>query len=89
MSVTQRPMTAEEYDIAAWEYYRTLPMEHFMEATPQATQREIALASFALLRTRRRDVQYFSELLVQYWYRAKLASSRTTCWWSATCRSTT
>ncbi len=72
MSVTQRPMTAEEYDVAAWEYYRTLPMEHFMEATPQATQREIALASFALLRTRRRDVQYFSELLVQYWYRGKL-----------------
>ena len=72
MSVTQRPMTAEEYDAAAWEYHQTLPMEHFMEATPQATQREIALASFALLKTRRRDVQYFSELLVQYWFGGKL-----------------
>ena len=72
MSVTQRPMTAEEYDAAAWDYYQTLPMEHFMEATPQATQREIALASFALLRTRRREVQYFSELLVQYWFGGKL-----------------
>jgi Uma2 family endonuclease len=65
-------MTAEEYDAAAWEYYRTLPMEHFMEATPQATQREIALASFALLKTRRGDVKYFSELLVQYWFGGEL-----------------
>jgi hypothetical protein len=59
-------MTEAEYDAAAWEYYQTLPMEHFMEATRQATQREIALESFALLKIRRSDVQYFSELLVQY-----------------------
>ena len=72
MSVTQRPMTAEEYDAAAWEYYQTLPMEHFMEATPQATQRIITAESFDLLKTRRRHVQYFNELLVQYWFDGKL-----------------
>ncbi len=71
MSITQ-PMTAEEYETAAWEYYQTLPMEHFMEATPQATQRIIAAESFDLLKTRRGDIQYFNELLVQYWFEGKL-----------------
>jgi Uma2 family endonuclease len=37
-----------------------------MEALPQATQREITLESFALLRLRRPDVHSFNELLVQY-----------------------
>src|SRR5207253_10253854 len=53
------------YD-AAQEYLRKLPLEHFMEATPQATQREITLESLALVRARRSDVQVFNELLVQY-----------------------
>jgi Uma2 family endonuclease len=54
------------YHEAAQEYLRNLPLEHFMEATPQATQREITLESLALLRGRRPDVYVFNELLVQY-----------------------
>jgi Uma2 family endonuclease len=54
------------YYEAAQEYLRKLPMEHFMESTPQATQREITLESLALLRARRPDFQVFNELLVQY-----------------------
>ena len=57
---------------AAQKYLASLPPEHFMEATPQATQREITLASFALLRKRRGDARYFSELLVQYFFRGRL-----------------
>ena len=37
-----------------------------MEATPQATQRAITLASLALVQVRRPEVQTFNELLVQY-----------------------
>lgn len=55
----------EDYDRAAEEYLRNLPLEHFMEATAQAAQREITLASFALLKARRGDVQICNELLVQ------------------------
>ena len=54
------------YDKAAEEYLRKLPLEHFMEATPQATQREITLESLALVRARRPEVRVFNELLVQY-----------------------
>jgi Uma2 family endonuclease len=54
------------YEEAAQEYLRSLPPEHFMEATAQATQREITLESLALVRARRPDVQVFNELLVQY-----------------------
>ena len=54
------------YHEAAQEYLRHLPPEHCMEATPQATQREITLESLALLRGRRPDVHVFNELLVQY-----------------------
>ena len=54
------------YDKAAREYLQRLPLEHFMEATPQATQREITLESLALLKVQRPDVQVFNELLVQY-----------------------
>ena len=50
----------------AQEYLRKLPLEHFMESTPQATQREITLESLALVKARRSDVQVFNELLVQY-----------------------
>jgi Uma2 family endonuclease len=55
-----------EYEEAAEAYLRSLPPEHFMEATPQATQREITLESFALVHARRPDVQHFNELLIQY-----------------------
>src|SRR5260370_11295822 len=54
------------YYEAEQEYLRSLPPEHFMEATPQATQREITLESFALVKVRRSDVHVFNELLVQY-----------------------
>jgi Uma2 family endonuclease len=50
----------------AWEYLRSLPLEHFMEATAQATQRKITLESLDLLHARRPEVQVFNELLVQY-----------------------
>src|SRR4249920_1955791 len=61
-----KPMTAAEYDQVAWEYYQTLPLEHFMEALPQSTQRKIAWESLDLLSSRRPEVQDFNELLVQY-----------------------
>jgi Uma2 family endonuclease len=60
------PLTAADYAKAAQEYLRSLPLEHFMEATSQATQREITVESLALVKSLRRDVQYFNELLVQY-----------------------
>ncbi|MBA4064092.1 MAG: hypothetical protein C0501_10345 [Isosphaera sp.] len=54
------------YDYAADRYLRSLPPEHFMEATPQSTQRKITLESFDLIHALRPDVQCFNELLVQY-----------------------
>ena len=54
------------YEMAEQRYLRSLPLEHFMEATPQATQRKITLESFDLVRVSRPDVHCFNELLVQY-----------------------
>ncbi len=54
------------YEEAAQQYLRSLPPEHFMEATSQATQRKITLESLDLVHARRPDVQVFNELLVQY-----------------------
>jgi Uma2 family endonuclease len=54
------------YAKAANDYLRSLPLEHFMESTPQATQRKITLESFDLVHARRPDVQVFNELLVQF-----------------------
>ena len=54
------------YYEAAQEYLRKLPLEHFMESTPQATQRKITLESLDLVEARRSDFQVFNELLVQY-----------------------
>src|SRR5262245_39353307 len=56
---------------AAQQYLRSLPLEHFMEPVTQATQRRITLASLELVYVRRRDVQFFNELLVQYRLRSK------------------
>jgi len=61
-----RPLVALAYEEAAQEYLRSLPLAHFMEATPQATQRKITLESSDLLSARRADVHVFNELLVQY-----------------------
>ena len=65
-SARPRALIAVAYEEAAQAYLRSLPLEHFMEATAQAKQREITLESLALLKARRPDVQVFNELLVQY-----------------------
>jgi Uma2 family endonuclease len=54
------------YEAAEREYLRSLPPEHFMEATDHAHQRKITLESFDVVHTARPDVQCFNELLVQY-----------------------
>jgi hypothetical protein len=61
-----RGLLEVRYYQAAQEYLRSLPPEHFMEATSQARQREITLESLALVHGRRPEVQIFNELLVQY-----------------------
>jgi Uma2 family endonuclease len=61
-----RSLLRIEYEEAAEAYLRSLPPEHFMEATPQAKQREITMESLALVHAARPEVQYFNELLVQY-----------------------
>ena len=53
-------------DAEAERYLRSLPPEHFMEATPQATQRKITVCSLELVHGRRPDIQTFNELLVMY-----------------------
>lgn len=63
---TPRALIEVSYEAYAQEYLRSLPPEHFMEATAQATQRKITLESLDLLVARRPDVQVFNELLVQY-----------------------
>lgn len=65
-SRAQRVQTEVAYYHYAQDYLRSLPPEHFMEATDHAKQREITLASLALLRDRRPDIQLFNELLVQH-----------------------
>src|SRR6266436_1166430 len=54
------------YTFEAQEYLRKLPLEHFMESTPRATQRKITLKSLDLVAARRPDFHVFNELLVQY-----------------------
>ncbi len=68
----EKRWTVADYDAAAHEYCRNLPLEHFMEALPQSTQREITLESLAVLRALRPDVQVFNELLIQYFYEGQL-----------------
>ncbi|MBI2807003.1 MAG: Uma2 family endonuclease [Planctomycetes bacterium] len=61
-----RALVEIRYHKEAQDYLRKLPLEHFMEATPQATQRKITLESLDLVQARRPDFQVFNELLVQY-----------------------
>jgi Uma2 family endonuclease len=61
-----RALQEVAYEREAQAYLRSLPPEHFMEGTAQAAQREITLASLALVKARLADVQVFNELLVQY-----------------------
>jgi Uma2 family endonuclease len=63
---TPRMLLRVRYYEAAQDYLRKLPLEHFMESTPQATQRKITLESLDLVSARRSDFQVFNELLVQY-----------------------
>jgi Uma2 family endonuclease len=65
-STLPRPLLEVHYYQAAQAYLASLPFERFMETRPEATQREISVQSFALLKLRRPDVHYFNELLVQY-----------------------
>lgn len=65
-STKPRALIEIDYAEAAQEYLRSLPLEHFMEATSQATQRKITLESLDLVHARRPDIQVFNELLVQY-----------------------
>jgi hypothetical protein len=60
------PLLRIAYEEAAEAYLRSLPPEHFMEATAQATQRKITLESLDLVHARWPDVQVFNELLIQY-----------------------
>jgi Uma2 family endonuclease len=64
--------TVADYDRAANAYQRRLPLEHYMEAVSQSTQRKITLASLDLLPRRRLDVQVFNELLIQYFFKGRL-----------------
>lgn len=68
MTATESSRAALEarYYQAALDYLHSLPLEHFIESTPHATQREITLESLALLKAKRSDVHVFNELLVQY-----------------------
>jgi hypothetical protein len=61
-----RRLLEVRYYQAAQDYLRSLPLEHFMEATPQATQRKITLASLELVHALWAAFQVFNELLVQY-----------------------
>lgn len=60
------PKLVAFYEAAEQEYLRSLPPEHFMEATDHAHQRKITLESFDVIHTARPDVQCFNELLIQY-----------------------
>jgi hypothetical protein len=61
-----RPLLMLDYERTAREYFASLPLEHFMEGTSQATQRLITLVAFEQVHARRADVQPFNELLIQY-----------------------
>jgi hypothetical protein len=61
-----KPTTEIDYEAAARAYLRSLPLEHFMEAVPQATQRKVSVESLDVLAARRHGVHVFNELLVQY-----------------------
>src|SRR5580700_4322887 len=69
----QHRWTREDYDRDAREYLAGLPPEHFMESTPQSTQREITVASLALLRERCPLVRYFGELLIQTFFQGRIS----------------
>jgi Uma2 family endonuclease len=54
------------YESTEREFFDSLPLEHFMESVPHATQRKITLESFDQVHIDRPDIQCFNELLIQY-----------------------
>ena len=54
-----RAMTRSDYEQAAAEYCRSLPLEHFMESLSQSTQREITLDVHAVALPGARLVQRY------------------------------
>jgi len=64
-SVPRGLLEVRYYD-AAQAYLRSLPPEHFMEHTTQATQRKIFVECLDLVHEADESVQSFNELLVQY-----------------------
>lgn len=65
-TVSPNSKLTDFYDAAEQEYLRSLPPEHFIEATDHAHQRKITLESFDVVRAARPEIQCFSELLIQY-----------------------
>ncbi|MFO0841281.1 MAG: Uma2 family endonuclease [Gemmataceae bacterium] len=65
-----------KYEKWAEEYLKSLPLEHFMEATAQSRQREITVESFALIRAKRPEFHYFNELLIQYPRKGRVVPGR-------------
>src|SRR3954463_14048599 len=61
-----RALLRIRYEEAAEAYCRSLPLEHFKEATAQGNQRKITLESLDLVHADRPDLHVFNELLVQY-----------------------
>ncbi len=65
-----KALQAIDYERAAQEYGRRTSPAYFTvataETTAQAGQREITLASLALVKYRRTDLHVFNELLVEY-----------------------
>jgi hypothetical protein len=66
-----RSKLALRYAKAAQEYLRSLPLEHFMEAQKQGTQRKITLACLELVHALWAAFQVFNEMLVQYPWRGR------------------
>jgi Uma2 family endonuclease len=65
--VSQNPILDRIFYVqAATEFQNSLPLEHFVESTPQATQRKITLESFDLIHIARPDIWCYNELLIQY-----------------------
>src|SRR4051812_49921 len=54
------------YEHAERQYLKSLPLEHFMESTTQATQRKVTLESFDVIHASRPDIQCFNELCLIY-----------------------
>ncbi len=64
--IKSRIITAWQYEEYAREYAANQTVEQIMEAPAQATQREITLESFALVKPHRPDLHVYNELLIQY-----------------------